>query len=60
MAMAGAVLLVPAWGGTWELFVKAAVGAVVYGGVAWALNAAGVQDLAGRLIGARLTRRVTA
>jgi O-antigen/teichoic acid export membrane protein len=60
MAMAGAVLLVPAWGGTWELFVKAAVGAAVYGGAAWALNAAGVQDLAGRLIGARLTRRVTA
>jgi hypothetical protein len=60
LAMTGAVLLVPAWGGIAEMFAKAAVGAVVYGGAAWALNAAGVRDLAGRLIGARLNRRATA
>ena len=60
LAMTGAVLLVPAWGGLSELFAKAAVGALVYGGAAWALNAAGVRDLAGRLVDARLGRRAAA
>ena len=49
-AMAGAVLLVPAWGGALELFAKAAVGAVVYGAVAWTLNAAHVRDQGSRVL----------
>ncbi|WP_309629209.1 polysaccharide biosynthesis C-terminal domain-containing protein [Brevundimonas sp.] len=59
-AMAAAVLPLPALGGVAELILKAGVGAVVYGVVAMVLNAAGVRDLASRLIGARLSRRATA
>lgn len=60
LAMTGAVVLVPPWGGAPELFAKAAVGVAVYGGMVLALNAAGVRDLVARLIGARLNRRATA
>ena len=59
-AMAAAVLPLPALGGVAELILKAGVGAIVYGVVVMVLNAAGVRDLASRLIGARLTRRATA
>ena len=43
-----------------ELTLKAGVGAVVYAVIVMVLNAAGVRDLATRLIGARLSRRATA
>ena len=59
-AMAAAVLPLPALGGVAELILKAGVGAVVYAVVVMVLNAAGVRDLAARLIGARLSRRATA
>jgi O-antigen/teichoic acid export membrane protein len=42
--MAAAVRLVPAWGGPIELLAKAAVGMVVYGLCAFALDAAGVRS----------------
>ena len=44
LVMAVAVWLVPASGGLVELISKATVGAVVYGVVAWLINAAGVRD----------------
>jgi O-antigen/teichoic acid export membrane protein len=59
-AMAGCVFLLPAWGGFPELMLKASVGGLVYGVVAMILNAAGVRDLARRLIGARLARKAAA
>ena len=40
----------PAPGGAPELIAKAAVGAVVYGAVAWALNAASVRDQGSRVL----------
>ncbi len=43
-AMAVAVGLVPASGGAIELFAKAAIGAVVYGLCAFALDAAGIRS----------------
>ena len=55
--MAGAVLLLPAPGGVLELGLKAGCGAVVYAAAAWSLNAAGVRDLAARLIAARAEPR---
>ena len=53
LAMAAVVHLLPAPGGFVELIVKAGVGAVVYGLAAFALNAAGVRDVARRLIAGR-------
>jgi O-antigen/teichoic acid export membrane protein len=58
--MAGAVVLLPAYGGVPELALKAGVGAIVYTVVALTLNAAGVRDLAIRLIAARTGRSMTA
>ncbi|MEQ7155359.1 lipopolysaccharide biosynthesis protein [Brevundimonas aurifodinae] len=57
--MAAVVLVLPAWGGLGELILKAGVGAVVYGMAVLVLNAAGMRDVAGRLVQAR-TRRATA
>lgn len=59
-AMAGIVSLLPSPGGLIELVSKAAVGALVYGLVAVMLNAAGVREVAARVIGARLGRGATA
>ena len=42
--MAGAVRLVPAYGGLVELVAKAAVGVIVYGLCAFALDAAGLRS----------------
>jgi len=47
--MAGAVMMLPAIGGFAELMLDAGVGVIVYGVVAYALNAAGVRDLSVRL-----------
>lgn len=44
LLMTGAVLLVPAFGGIGELIAKAGAGAVVYGLVAFALDAGGVRS----------------
>ena len=60
LAMTAAVLPLPALGGVPELILKAGVGAVVYAVVALALNAAGVRDIAARLIQTRLGRRAPA
>ena len=59
-AMAAAVLSLPSPGGVMEIVLKAGVGAVVYASVVIMLNAAGVRDLAVRLIGARGQGRITA
>ncbi|MBU1346179.1 MAG: oligosaccharide flippase family protein [Alphaproteobacteria bacterium] len=58
--MAACVWPLPAWGGLAELMLKACVGAGVYAAVALTLNAAGVRDLAQRIIGERIARRLTA
>ena len=58
--MAGAVLLLPSPGGVLELGLKAGCGALVYAAVAWALNAAGIRDLAARLIASRAEARTAA
>ncbi|AQR62126.1 polysaccharide biosynthesis protein [Brevundimonas sp. LM2] len=58
--MAAAVLLLPAPGGILELGLKAGGGALVYAAAAWSLNAAGVRDLAARLIAARAEPRPAA
>ncbi|MBS0294677.1 MAG: lipopolysaccharide biosynthesis protein [Proteobacteria bacterium] len=55
-AMAGSVLLIPAFGGVFELAAKAAAGAAVYGLIAWALDAAGVRTHANRVLGSRLLK----
>jgi len=47
--MAGVVMMLPAIGGFAELMLDAGVGVIVYGVVAYALNAAGVRDLSVRL-----------
>lgn len=60
IAMAAAVLPLPALGGFPELMLKAGVGAVVYAVVALTLNAAGVRDVAARVIGAHMGRRIAA
>jgi O-antigen/teichoic acid export membrane protein len=49
-AMAAAVVLTPVSGGVVELFTKAAVGAVVYGLIAWGVDAAGVRTHGSRLL----------
>lgn len=51
-AMAGAVLLIPAFGGILELTAKAALGGIVYGAVAFALDAGGARTHSRRLLGA--------
>ena len=51
--MAVAVRSLPAIGGFAELMLDAAVGVIVYAAAALVLNAAGVRDLAGRLIAQR-------
>lgn len=43
LAMAGAVLLIPAFGGVLELAAKASAGALVYGAVVYGLDAAGAR-----------------
>ena len=55
-AMAGAVLLIPALGGVFELAAKATAGVVVYGLIAWVLDAAGVRTHANRVLGSRLLK----
>lgn len=57
--MALAVFALPSLGGLLELLLNAGVGGVVYSVVAMALNAAGVRDLATRLIVERRERRAT-
>ncbi len=59
-SMALVVSALPSWGGIGEVLVKAGVGAVVYGAVVVALNAAGVRDLMTRLVDARLGRGAAA
>lgn len=49
--MAAVVSALPAWGGLAELMQDAAVGAVVYAIVALILNAAGVRDVALKVLG---------
>jgi O-antigen/teichoic acid export membrane protein len=51
VGMAMAVLALPALGGVVELALKAGVGAVVYGALAWLLDAGGARDQSRRLIG---------
>jgi len=55
--MALAVLALPSPGGVAELLLHAGVGGLVYSLTVILLNAAGVRDLAKRLIGERLQRR---
>lgn len=50
-AMALVVFQLPAVGGFLELMLDASVGVVVYAAAALTLNAAGVRDVAGRLLG---------
>ncbi|MFT4913949.1 MAG: O-antigen/teichoic acid export membrane protein [Brevundimonas sp.] len=56
-AMALAVPALPRLGGLVELMLQATVGALVYAVVALTLNAAGVRDVAGRLLATARTRR---
>jgi hypothetical protein len=58
--MAAVVLALPSWGGPGELMLKAGVGALVYAAAVVTLNAAGVRDLATRLIEARQGRGAAA
>ncbi len=58
--MAAAVWMLPALGGVMEVMLKGSVGAVVYAVVVLTLNAAGVRDVAGRVIGGRMSKRMTA
>jgi O-antigen/teichoic acid export membrane protein len=55
-AMAGAVSLVPSVGGIGELLAKSALGALVYGAAALALDIAGVRSRAPRLVRALQAR----
>ena len=57
-AMALAVSALPAPGGLIELMLDATIGAVVYALVALTLNAAGVRDVAGRILATARTRSV--
>lgn len=59
-AMALVVWRLPAIGGFAELMLDAGVGGVVYAAVALTLNAAGVRDVAMRLLGQARERRATA
>ena len=54
LLMAGAVLLVPAFGGIVELVLKAGVGAVVYGVVVLALDAGGLRGRLNEILQRRL------
>jgi O-antigen/teichoic acid export membrane protein len=56
-AMALAVIALPRFGGPGELMLDATVGALVYAAVALTLNAAGVRDVAGRIVATARTRR---
>lgn len=58
--MAAVVWRLPPIGGFAELVLDAGVGAAVYAAVALTLNAAGVRDLARRLIGTARARRAAA
>jgi hypothetical protein len=58
--MAAAVLALPAAGGFVEVMLKASVGAGVYAAAVLVLNAAGVRDLARRLLERRTGSRMTA
>lgn len=58
--MAAVVLALPSPGGLPELILKAAVGALVYGSVALALDAAGVRSVVVRQWRARATREASA
>ena len=56
LVMALVVSWVPAWGGLLELIAKAAVGAVVYGAVALALNVCDLRIQTGRMVRALQAR----
>ena len=56
--MALVVTALPAPGGLFELILDASVGGLVYAVVALTLNAAGVRDVAGRLLATARTRSV--
>ena len=58
--MALVVARLPSIGGAAELVLDAAVGGLVYAAAALALNAAGVRDVAGRLLGRVRERRAAA
>ena len=58
--MALAVALIPAVGGVLELGLKAAGGGLVYGVVAYALNAGGVREQGRRLLGSLKARTAAA
>ena len=58
--MAVGVSLIPSMGGSLELALKASAGGVIYGVVAYALDAGGVRKQAWRVIGALKGRTVTA
>jgi len=58
--MAVAVFALPPIGGLLELMMDATVGALIYAAAALTLNAAGVRDIAVRLIGQARARRVAA
>lgn len=58
--MALAVNALPAWGGPGELFLKAAVGGIVYAAVALTINAGEARDLMLRLIRSRRLREAMA
>ncbi|CAN5189257.1 polysaccharide biosynthesis protein HsfF [soil metagenome] len=59
-AMAAVVRMLPAIGGLAELMLDAGVGAAVYGAVAVTINAAGVRDVALRLLAQRRARSIAA
>ena len=59
-AMALVVARLPAIGGVGELMLDASVGGAVYAAAALTLNAAGVRDVAMRLLGQARERRATA
>jgi len=58
--MAAAVSVLPPIGGVFELALDATVGAVVYAAVALTINAAGVRDVALRLVARRRAGKVAA
>jgi O-antigen/teichoic acid export membrane protein len=58
--MAAAVSALPSIGGVFELALDATVGVVVYAAVALTINAAGVRDVALRLIARRRAGKVAA
>jgi O-antigen/teichoic acid export membrane protein len=58
--MAIAVSLIPAMGGVLELGLKAAAGGLVYGAVAYGLNAGGLREHGRQLLGSLKARTATA